>query len=165
MAKPPGSGRKKGTLNRQTVLAREGLKSAIEIVREASRFLRNVAVAFTPPMSADADPQVRSAAMAAAIKAMPKGDLELVRKFIVDAANVAYKAAEFGCAKLARIDYVGDAPQGPARVENTFEFVLNIGNERPGRPVEMAAGVIDGYDHDDGHAADRDRRADFENQD
>ena len=96
----------------------------INIMMEASRFLHNVAVAFTPRDGED---------MAAAIRTTPKSELEFIRKFLVDASTIAYKAAEFGYAKLSRIDYVGDAASAPM-AENRYEFVLNIG-DAPGRPV------------------------------
>ena len=147
--KIPGSGRKKGQVGIRTQLAREGLRSAIEICREggddpitimmrASRLLNTVAAAFAPQsMSTDQE------AIKAAIKAVPRSELDLMRRFLVDACDIAAKAAEFGYAKLARIDYVGDQPSGPARVENKFEFVLNIDAAHPGRPVSDDDNVIE----------------------
>lgn len=44
------------------------------------------------------------------------------------------KILKYGVPRLATIDYVGDVPQGPTRVENRMTFVLNVGND-PGRPV------------------------------
>lgn len=139
--KPPKSGRRKGQVSKQTLLLRAGVKSAIEICRqggtdpitimmEAARLLNTIGAALTPrtPQNASQEDII------AAIRAVPRPDLEFMRKFLVDAANIAQKAAEFGYAKLQRIDYVGDTPQGPHRIENTFEFHLNI-DAQPGRPV------------------------------
>jgi hypothetical protein len=143
--KPAASGRKRGTPNRQTELVRAGVKSAIEICREggedpisimvnAARFLHTVATAYAPRSKDGTD-------LREIVSAMSREELEFMRRFLTDAATIAHKAAEFGHAKLARIDYVGDRPQGPARVENTFEFVLNIGAEQPGRPVNVTNAI------------------------
>lgn len=153
--KPPGSGRKPGQVGKQTLLAREGLKSAIQICREggddpisimvnASRFLNTVAAAFAPRAPLNATP----AEVAAAVRAVKPQDLEFMRRFLVDAATIAHKAAEFGYAKLQRIDYAGDVPAAPT-VENKMVFVLNIdGGQAPGRPVVNGQGEDDGRGED-----------------
>jgi hypothetical protein len=140
--KPAGSGRKRGTPNRQTELVRAGTRSAIQICQQdgddpisimvnASRFLNTVAAAFAPRAQSQASP----AEIAAAVRAVEKGDLEFMRRFLVDAATIAHKAAEFGHPKLARIDNAGEIP-GAQMVENKMVFVLNIDDgQRPGRPV------------------------------
>ena len=136
--KVAGSGRKKGQVGRPTLLARQGLKSAIEICREggddpisimmnAARFLNTVAAEFAPRSGEGVD-------IVQAVKQTPRADLDFMRKFLVDAAGIAQKAAEFGYAKLQRIDYAGDVPS-IQHVENKYEFVLHIDSGAPGRPV------------------------------
>jgi len=141
---PKLAGRKKGTPNKNSLLLRQGVKSAIEIVREggmhpveilmeASRFLNTVGVALAPKGG-------NAEALQAAVLAMAKTrggmrQLEAMRRFMETASSIAYKAAEFGCAKLARIDYVGDVST-VLTVENKMVFQLNIdGGQAPGRPV------------------------------
>jgi hypothetical protein len=138
-----GSGRKKGTPNKNTQLLQAGVKSAIEIVRdggmhpveilmEMSRFLRNVGMALAPKGD---DGKLRAAVLEMAAEPDGMKRLEAMRRFMDTSAAIAYKAAEFGCAKLARIDHVGDAPQAPT-VENRMVFTLNIDDgQAPGRPV------------------------------
>jgi len=138
-----GSGRKKGTPNKNTQLLQAGVKSAIEIVRdggmhpveilmEMSRFLRNVGMALAPKGD---DSKLRAAVLEMAAEPDGMKRLEAMRRFMDTASSITYKAAEFGCAKLARIDHVGDAPQAPT-VANRMVFTLNIdGGQAPGRPV------------------------------
>ena len=143
--KPKNSGRRKGTPNKRSVLEKQageqGLKSAIEICRtggddpisiivNASRFLNKIAEAFMPQEGSIEGMDFREI-----ILNTPRTDLDFMRKFLMDASALAYKAAEFGYAKLARIDHVGDVPQAPT-VENRMVFTLNIdGGQAPGRPV------------------------------
>ena len=142
--KPLNSGRKKGQVGLRKELARAGLQSAIEICRQggedpisimmrASRLLNTIAAALAPPSSDSADPEV----VRQIIQDTPHAELDFMRKFLVDASDIAAKAAEFGYAKLARVDYVGDQPAGPTRVENKVVFVLNVDSERPGRPIDV----------------------------
>ena len=148
--KPPASGRKKGTVNKNTELLRNGVKSAIEIVREGgmhpveilmemSRFLRTVGVALAPK-GGDA------AALQAAVLEMAKTEggrkqLETMRRFMETASSIACKAAEFSCAKPAPIDYVGDAPARPL-IEKKMIFTLNL-DSQAGRPVVEDATDVD----------------------
>lgn len=67
-------------------------------------------------------------------------DLERARTFLNDAIKAAAMAAEFGYAKLRRIDHVGDQPMVPTQTENVFEFVLNIDSNLPGRPLTGGGG-------------------------
>ena len=116
-------------------LLRRG-EDPITIMMNAARFLNSVAAAYAPR----AGPNSSSAEIAAAVRAVPRDELNFMRKFLMDAATIAHKAAEFGYAKLARIDYVGDVPSTQS-VENKMLFVLNIdGGERPGRPVNGHGG-------------------------
>ena len=143
--KPKNSGRRKGTPNQRSVLEKpageQGLKSAIEICRtggddpisiivNASRFLNKIAEAFMPQEGSIEGMDFREI-----ILNTPRTDLDFMRKFLMDASALAYKAAEFGYAKLARIDHVGDAPLAPT-VENRMVFTLNIDSgQAPGRPL------------------------------
>jgi hypothetical protein len=89
-------------------MLREGIKSAreiccgpegqdpISILMEAARFLRQVAVA-TRHSQGDLD-----------ISKIPRTDLDFIRRFMVDASNIAYKAAEFAYPKLARVEHKGE---------------------------------------------------------
>jgi hypothetical protein len=156
-AKIPGSGRQKGQVGLRTQLARDGLRSAIQICREggtdpisimmnAARVLNTIGLAFMPHIGDNPDRK----AIKKAILEMPPNEVEFIRKFLVDGAMVAHKAAEFGYAKLQRIDYVGDAP-AVASVESKMVFVLNVDAERPGRPV-----TIDGNGSMEEHRGDHD---------
>jgi hypothetical protein len=141
--KPEGSGRKKGTLNKKTKLLEDGAKTAVQIVREGgmhpvailmevSRFLRNVSIALAPPHQDPTALQNAVKSMAATPNGMKQ--LEAMRRFMETSAAIAYKAAEFGCPKLSRIDYAGEVPG--ARTENKMIFTLNIDSgQAPGRPV------------------------------
>lgn len=146
----PGAGRRPGTPNKVTAARQQGFKSAVQACREggmdpitimieSARFLRAVAAArgakFTTPESL--------------AKATDK-EIDMIRRLLVDASSIAYNAAEFGYAKLQRIDYVGDVPDAPANVENKFVFVLNVGND-PGRPVTTING--NGHGGGNGHAS------------
>jgi hypothetical protein len=141
--KPEASGRKRGTPNRQSLLARAGVRSAIEICRQggddpisimmnAARFLNSVAAAYAPRAQEETD-------LREIIRATPMKELEFVRRFLMDAATIAHKAAEFGHAKLQRIDWAGDAP-AMASVENKMVFVLNVDSTLPGRPCNGRCG-------------------------
>ena len=136
--RPPGSGRRKGQVSDRTVLARQGLKTAIEICRQGgddpitimmngARFLNTIAAAFAPRRTEGVE-------LRDVIRATPVKDLELTRKFIESATSIAHKAAEFGYAKLQRIDYVGDAPVIQQTTENRVIVMLKIGDDdkRPG---------------------------------
>jgi hypothetical protein len=141
---PKLAGRKKGTPNKNTEMLRQGVKSAIEIVREGgmhpveilmevSRFMHSVGVALAPKGGSTG--ALTAAVLEMAQTAEGRRQLEMMRRFFETAANISYKAAEFGCAKLARIDYVADAPSTPT-VKNKMIFRLNIdGGQAPGRPV------------------------------
>lgn len=144
-ARPENAGRKTGTPNRLTTRAREGLKSAIdtcrtggmtpiEILMENARFLRAVGAALAPRA---ASPEL----FAETIRKTPKAELEFIRKFLVDAGALAYKAAEFGYAKLQRIDYVGDAPT-VQHVENKIVVELKIGDGEPPAYSSNGSGVL-----------------------
>lgn len=153
-----GAGRKEGTPNKSTELLKQGVKSAVEVIREGglpplqimvecSRFLRSVAVAFTPEIPENATPKQQREIL----RNIPRADLDLIRRFMETSTNIAYKAAEFGYPKLARIDYAGDVPSGPT-IENKMVFTLNIDQgQAPGRPVviEEAAVVTEEAWNDD----------------
>ena len=142
-----GSGRKPGKLNRSTELIRAGMKSAMEIVREggnnpmqvmteAYRYMRNISIALGPQGN---NPEELTKATRD-LASTPEGRklLELHLRFMSEAVSTAYKCAEFGYAKLSRMEWVGDAPQ--LKTENKMVFVLNIDHgEAPGRPVGMQA--------------------------
>jgi hypothetical protein len=142
--KPAASGRKPGTPNKRTRLVRAVARSAtqicqmdgddpISIMVDAARFLNAVAGAYAPCVLEGSTPQeIKEAVLAA-----PRGNLEVMRKFMVDASGIAAKVAEFGYAKLRRIDYAGDAPV-PASADNRMVFVLNVdGGPRSVDPVPM----------------------------
>jgi len=120
--KPKNSGRRKGTPNKRSVLDKQagaqGLKSAIEICRtggddpisiivNASRFLNKIAEAFMPREGLIEGMDFREIVLNT-----PRTELDFMRKFLMDASALAYKAAEFGYAKLARIDHCS-ARQSP----------------------------------------------------
>ena len=65
-------------------------------------------------------------------------------------SNIAYKCAEFGYAKLARIDVVGDAPT--QRIENRMVFTLSIDPNRPPAGLTQRPSTTNGngkYDAED----------------
>ncbi len=146
--KPAGSGRKKGQVGKPTLLAREGLKSAIEICRQggddpisimmnAARFLNSVAGAFAPRSG-------EGVSIIQAIRQTPKADLEFMRKFLESAGAMAQKAAEFGYAKMQRIDYYGDP-----MVENRTLVLGNLSDDELDN-LERIVGKIAGPGGDQG---------------
>lgn len=156
--RPPNAGRKTSTPNRQTELARQGVKSALQICREggddpisimmnAARFLNSVAAAYAPKRREGTD-------LAEIIKATPRADLEFMRRFLLDAALISRSVAEFGYAKLTRVDHVGDVPA--ATIENKLVFTLNL--EKPGRSNDNGMNGDDEFG-DDGSGATIDHSA------
>lgn len=133
----------------------------IAIMMESARFLRSIAAAHGQRF-----------ASTDAILAASKTDLDFIRKFLVDASNIAYKAAEFGYAKLQRIDYVGDAPT--TTVENKIVVMLKIGDDPRGDDSDAsdgsrafrgpAAGAGTVIEHDSGRADLNGRQSDDPNR-
>lgn len=137
---------------------RAGLKSALETLR-AGEGEDPVAAAFKIAKFLEGMSARKLEALQQAIDKLTPEDFDRVRDTLVAAANIHIRLAEFAFPKLSRVDYVGDVPsgqqqQGETRIENKYLFVLNIGDERPGRPVtiehESQLGGNDAAD-DDGH--------------
>jgi hypothetical protein len=118
--RPVGSGRQKGTPNKQTELIRAGVKTAIETCREggmtpveimveSARFLRSLAEMKMPRKQEQ-------------LAAMPRADLDWIVDLLVKASDIAHKAAPFGFPRLAAIDHVGDAPKVGVRTVFTLHI-------------------------------------------
>ena len=149
--RPAGSGRRKGTPNKQTALVRGGVRTAIqtcreggltpiEIMIESARFIRGIA-----DLAQDQKAEL--------IQAMDRPTIDWIVDLLVKASDIAAKAAPFGFPRLAAIEH--DVPA----VKNNVVVTLKIGDGPPpalsGRhEIEghAAPGTIDGGDN--GHRRD-----------
>src|SRR5262245_20467315 len=138
--RPVGSGRRKGTPNKQTALARAGVRTAIqtcreggltpiEIMVESARFIRGIA-----DLAQDQKAEL--------IQAMDRPTIDWIVDLLVKATDIAAKAAPFGFPRLAAIEHVGDAPSLPA-VKNKFVVTLKIGDGPP--PALRGRREIEGH--------------------
>ena len=155
--RPVGSGRRKGTRNKQTELIHAGVKTAIQTCREGGMTPIEIMVEsarFIRAMAAMAQEQKEEL-----IEAMDRPTIDWVVDLLVKASDIAAKAAPFGFPRLAAVEHVGDAPSLPA-VKNKVIVTLKIGdlpgpavsgrNDIEGHPAALAIG----HGGDKGHGPD-----------
>jgi hypothetical protein len=125
---PRYGGRGPGTPNKATAVARAGLQSAIETLRngdgedpvkaaiEIARLLEEFA-------------HRRIEALAVAVGQAPLAEFLAIRDTLKAAADIHLRLSEFAFPKLQRVDYAGDAP--PVTVQNRVKVTVKLGAEPP----------------------------------
>jgi hypothetical protein len=158
MERIPGSGRAKGTQNRQTALRRAGIKNAIETLRTGEGE-DPIAAAFKIAKLLEDMSAKRLEKFKNEVADLPPDEFARIQVGLIAAANLHVRLAEFAFPKLARVDHVGDAPS-LAAVKNRMVVTLKLGDlPRPalsGRhDIEghAAVGAI-GHGGDKGHGPD-----------
>jgi hypothetical protein len=144
MQKIAGSGRKKGQVSTKTVLARAGMQSAIQFLRDSAEktpieMMLDAAVFLDKVVDAEVGKKTIEE-----IAEMPDSKKEMLRKWVEAKASIARDLAEFAYPKLARVEVAGDAPT--QTIEHRTIFVLST--ERPGKPmtlIEAEASLPDDY--------------------
>jgi hypothetical protein len=107
--KPAGSGRQKGTANKQTALFRAGLKSAAETLLNGTGE-NPVEAAFKIAQFMEGLAAKRLAAVQDAMGQLPGDEFDRIITSLELAAKIHLKLAEFAFPKLKRIDDPGEAP-------------------------------------------------------
>jgi hypothetical protein len=128
--RPAGSGRQKGTLNRQTALVRAGLETAVQTLRDgtAENFENPVQAAFKIARLIEGLTAKRLAHMQDAMGQLPKDEYDRLTTGLKVAADIHLKLAEFAFPKLARIDLAGEAPAVPVHQKT----IVTLRIPRPG---------------------------------
>ena len=121
--RPVGSGRKKGTPNKQTALIRAGLQGALEALRggngenpvqsvlKIARTLEDMTAKRLHRFEDEAGN-------------LPPDEFDRLIGAMKIAADIQLKLAEFAFPRIARLDLAGDAPAIPA--QQRFVFKLNV---------------------------------------
>jgi hypothetical protein len=142
--RPVGSGRRKGTPNKQTALVHAGVKAAIQTCREGGMTPIEIMCESARFIHAIAD--LAQDQKAELIQAMDRPTIDWVVDLLVKASDIAAKAAPFGFPRLAAIEHVGDPLSMPAK--NKVVVTLKIGHvprpavsERHGIEGHVAAGA------------------------
>jgi len=126
--RPAGSGRREGTPNKQTMLIRAGLQSAIEALRGGNGE-NPVQAALRITHTLENMTAKRIEKFEDEAGNLPPAEFDRLIGAMKMAADVHLKLAEFAFPKLARLDYAGDAP--PVAVQNRVKVTLKLGAEPP----------------------------------
>ena len=132
MTRIPGSGRARGTPNRQTLLQRAAIKNAIETLRTGED---PIAAAFKIAKFLEDMSAKRLEKFKNEIADLPPDEFARIQVGLIAAANLHVRLAEFAFPKLARVDHVGDAPS----VANRMVVELKIGD---GPPTGLAKAAV-----------------------
>jgi hypothetical protein len=135
MARIPGSGRAKGTLNKQTALKRAGIKNAIETLRTAEGE-DPIAAAFKIAKFLEDMSAKRLEKFKNEVADLPPDEFARIQVGLIAAANLHVRLAEFAFPKLARIL---DAPK--VNLEKRMVVELKIGDLPP--PGLAKAAVVE----------------------
>jgi hypothetical protein len=107
--RPVGSGRKKGTPNKQTALIRSGLQSALEVLRGGNGD-NPIEAAFGIAKLLQEISSKRLESLGGDIAKLAGPEFDRMRETLAAAAAIHLRLAEFAFPKLARIDLAGEAP-------------------------------------------------------
>ena len=138
MTRIPGSGRARGTPNRQTLLQRAAIKNAIETLRTGED---PIAAAFKIAKFLEDMSAKRLEKFKNEIADLPPDEFARIQVGLIAAANLHVRLAEFAFPKLARVDHVGDAPSVPTG--HKMIVTLKIGDGPP--PALSGRHEIEGH--------------------
>jgi hypothetical protein len=122
--RPVGSGRQKGTPNKQTVLIRAGLQSALEALRGGNGQNNPVQSALKIARTLEEMTVRRCEKFEDEAGNLPPAEFDRVIGAMKIAADIHLRLADFAFPKLARIDVAGEAPALP--VQQKVIVTLNI---------------------------------------
>jgi hypothetical protein len=153
--KPPGSGRKKGTPDRRVLIAREGAKAAIAVLREfdfnpivfqteINALMHQVAILRAAGDNAAA--REGGTELARIIARLPVRESRHVLEWLKEARDGYYKVSQFAYPKLAQVDIKDLAMEESVTGENRarVEYTRWIIVEPDGRQYLHQPKVIDG---------------------